>query len=195
EMGHLARMHPDEIVFALLRAGFTTNCFDGQFFFDTDHPTTLSDGTQSAVSNMQSGAGPAWYLLDTSRAVRPMIWQEREAYTFESLDRSTDPNVFFSNEFLYGVRARVNAGFGLWQLAYGSKAALTPANYAAARAAMQGFRTDQGRLLGIMPTTLVVPPALESDALSLLNTEIATGGASSNPWKNTAELVISPYVA
>ena len=50
-----------------------------------------------------------------------------------------------NDEFLYGVRARVNAGFGLWQLGFGSKDALNEANYAAARAAMMGFKSDGGR--------------------------------------------------
>ena len=31
-----------------------------------------------------------------------------------------DDNVFFKKEFIYGVDARCNAGYGLWQLAFGS---------------------------------------------------------------------------
>lgn len=73
EMGHLARQHPEELIFGLLAAGFATECFDGQNFFDTDHPLTGTNGTQTLVSNLQPGAGPAWYLLDTTRAVRPIV--------------------------------------------------------------------------------------------------------------------------
>lgn len=76
----------------------------------------------------------------------------------------------------------MNAGFGLWQLAFGSKAALTAENYAAARAAMMDFRADGGDVLGISPNLLIVPPALEAAALHLLNTETRDGGES-NPWK------------
>lgn len=143
---------------------------------------------------MQDGAGPAWYLLDTSRAVKPLIWQEREAYEFQALTAHSDSHVFLNDEYLYGVRARVNAGFGLWQLGFGSKADLTPANYAAARAAMMDYRADGGRVLGINPTTLVVPPALEDAALHVLNTEIKDGGGS-NPWKGTAELIVTPFLS
>lgn len=64
---------------------------------------------------MQDGSDPAWYLLDTSRAIKPLIWQERESYEFQSITGSSDPYVFMNDEHLYGVRARVNAGFGLWQ--------------------------------------------------------------------------------
>ncbi|MDK3075927.1 Mu-like prophage major head subunit gpT family protein [Sedimentitalea sp. JM2-8] len=194
EMGYLARNHPEEMVFGLLAAGFETPCFDGQNFFDADHPQMDGEGNEVSVSNFQDGAGDAWYLPDTSRAVRPLIWQEREDYEFQSLTSSTDSHVFMNDEYVYGVRARVNAGFGLWQLGFGSKATLDRANYAAARAAMMNFRSDGGRIPGIAPTIMVVPPSLEDAALHLLNTEAATGGAS-NPWKGTAELIVTPFVA
>jgi phage major head subunit gpT-like protein len=192
EMGHLARNHPEELVMGMLVNGFASECFDGQFFFDTDHPIADRNGVVSSVSNMQAGAGDAWYLLDTGRGVKPLIWQEREDYEFQTVTALTDHNVFINDEYLYGVRARVNAGYGLWQLAFGSKATLDATNYAAARAAMMDFRADGGRILGINPTTLVVPPSLEDAALTLLNTEINAGGGS-NPWKGTADLIVTPF--
>ena len=194
EMGHLARNHPEELVFGLLASGFAAPCYDGQFFFDADHPQLDTSGNKISVSNFQSGSSPAWYLLDTSRAVKPLIWQERETYDFQSLTASNDPHVFFNDEYVYGVRARVNAGFGLWQLGFGSQDTLDVANYAAARAAMMNFRSESGRILGINPTTLVVPPALEDAALRIVYTEINDGGGS-NPWKETAELIVTPFVS
>ncbi|MBA49552.1 MAG: Mu-like prophage major head subunit gpT family protein [Paracoccus sp. (in: a-proteobacteria)] len=200
EMGHAAALHPDEIVFGLLAQGTTTLCFDGQNFFDTDHPVLDPDGaividgeTYSPVSNFDDGAGPTWYLLDTSRAVRPIIWQEREKYEFQNVNRLNDERVFMTDNFLYGIRARVNAGFGLWQLAHASREALNAANYAAIRAQMQTLTGDQGRPLGIRPNVLVVPPQLEEAAFHLLNTETQDGGGS-NPWKGTAEIVVTPYL-
>jgi phage major head subunit gpT-like protein len=56
---------------------------------------------------------------------------------------------------------------------------------------MMGFRSDGGRILGIRPNVLVVPPSLESAALHLLNTETLDGGGS-NPYKGTAELIVTP---
>ena len=201
EMGHAAALHPDEIVFGLLAQGTAKICYDGQYFFDTDHPVldpkgtiTGADGLKySTVSNSEAGTGPAWYLLDTSRAMRPIIWQEREKYEFQQVNRLDDERVFMTDLFLYGIRARVNAGFGLWQLAHRSAAPLTAANYAAARAKMQKLTGDQGRPLGVRPNVLVVPPDLEKDALHLLNTETNDGGGS-NPWKGTAEVVVTPYL-
>lgn len=36
-MGLATRTHPDELLFALLIAGFTTTCYTGKYFFDSDH--------------------------------------------------------------------------------------------------------------------------------------------------------------
>ena len=38
EMGRAAAAHPCELTFGRLKAGFDTACYDGQYFFDTDHP-------------------------------------------------------------------------------------------------------------------------------------------------------------
>jgi phage major head subunit gpT-like protein len=194
EIGRLSKTHPDEIVFALLALGFSTECYDGQFFFDTDHPMYTDPVTGAIVlgSNKQTGTDPAWYLIDTSRPMKPMIWQTREDYKLTSLDKDTDPNVFFREELIYGVRARVNAGFGLWQMAFGSKAALTPGNYAAARTAMSGFRNDNGRRLGITPNIMLVPPQLEEPARGILKaSEMA---CASNFCKDSAELIVCHYL-
>ena len=192
EMGTFARRHPEELVFSLLKDGFTAPSFDGSTFFAADHELEI-DGEKVEVSNMDAGSGPAWFLLDTSRALRPIIWQERSGYEFQSITDSNDPHVFMNDQYLYGVRARVNAGFGLWQLAYGSKATLNMTSYAAARAAMMDFRADGGRILGVKPTVLVVPPALEAAALQILNALLTEDGGS-NVWANTAQLIVTPYV-
>lgn len=194
EMGRSAAEHPDELVFNLLNSGFATTCYDDQYFFDTDHPAVDQNGLTISVSNMQAGAGPAWFLLDTSRAIRPVIFQERIKYELQSFDSSNSESVFFKNQFVYGVRARANAGFGLWQLAFGSKAVLTAANYEAARKAMQGLRGDNGRLLGIRPMTLVVSSELEGDALRLIKSSLKLNGES-NEWVDSAELVITPWLS
>lgn len=192
EMGRLARSHTQELVFNLLKSGFTTNCFDGQSFFDTEHPLEI-EGQNVLVSNMQEGTSEPWFLLDTSRAVRPIIFQEREPYTFEGVTNPDDAQVFSTGKYLYGVHARVNAGFGLWQLAFGSKAELNAENYASAREAMMNVRSDGGRILGVTPTVLVVPPSLETAALELLNATQNAAGAS-NVWSKTADLIVTPFV-
>jgi len=62
----------------------------------------------------------AWFLLCTKRPIKPLIFQQRKKAKFVSKTAETDDNVFFSKKFLYGVDSRDNAGFGFWQMAYGS---------------------------------------------------------------------------
>lgn len=192
-MGDGAGRLPEELCWGLLRAGFTTNCFDGQFFFDTDHPIILADGSQGTYANTDGGAGTPWYLLCTNRPLKPIIYQERKAPVFTARDRETDDNVFDRNEYVYGVDMRCNVGFGLPQLAWGSRQTLNAANYATARAGIQGMKADGGEPLGLVPNLLVVPPSLESAGRKLLNSEYAAGGET-NEWKGTAELLVVPWL-
>jgi phage major head subunit gpT-like protein len=184
-MGDSAAMHPDRLVFALLKAGFTTLCYDGQYFFDADHkdgdgPVQSNKGTAAfsatayaaARAAMQSlkkqdgtpiiinpnllAVGPQndaearkvlfaeqidgtsntmrntaelmvipeltteWALMDTTKPIKPLIFQNRKNPEFVTLDSPTDENVFMKKKILYGIDMRCNAGLGLWQLAYGS---------------------------------------------------------------------------
>ncbi|SMF86154.1 Mu-like prophage major head subunit gpT [Tistlia consotensis] len=194
EMGRAARMHPDQLVWPLLNGGFTSKCYDNQFFFDIDHPVLDEAGAETSVSNMQAGAGPAWFLLDTTRMIKPLIYQEREPYKFVPLQDDTDNNVFMRNEYVYGVDGRSNAGYGLWQLAFGSKDTLDDTNYEAARAAMTGLKGDYGRPLGITPNLLVVGPTNEgAGRRAVVNTKKANG--SDNEWAGTAKLLVVPWLA
>ena len=97
------------------------------------------------MSNFQGGAGTAWYLLDTTKAIKPFILQVRRDYAFVSKTAVADDNVFMGNEFVYGVDGRLNVGYGLWQLAYASKQTLDMTNYAAARASMMSVKSDGGK--------------------------------------------------
>lgn len=194
EMGMSAETHPDELVFALLKAGFASPCYDGQFFFDTDHVVLDENGAPTSVANTDGGAGAPWFLIDDTRALNPIIFQERKKPIFTSKDAPTDDNVFMRKKFLYGVDARYNVGFGFWQFAWGSKQTLNAANYAIARAAMLGMKGDYGRPLGIRPTKLVVPPALEGAANKIVKNALTDGGAT-NEWSGTAAVEVVPWLA
>lgn len=193
EMGRAAAEHPDELVFSLLSSGFSTVCYDGKPFFAADHPVTDEQGKPHPVSNLGAGEGAAWFLLDTSRAIRPMIFQERYPHDFTALTDPGDPNVFWKDDYVYGVRGRSAVGFGLWQLAYGSRATLNAVSYGDARAGMMDMRGDRGRKLGIRPNLLVVPPSLEGAARKLLTNELGAGGET-NEWKGTAELLVTSWL-
>lgn len=152
KMGADVTRHPDDLVFGLLREGFSTPCFDGQYFFDADHPVGGNGGGPiSSVSNVQAGSSTPWFLIDAGQPLKALIYQERTPFQFQSLTRDEDEHVFFNDAYVYGVRGRSNVGFGLWQLAYASKAELTPANYELARQAMMEQKGDNGKTLGITP--------------------------------------------
>jgi len=191
-LAQAAKVHPDTLVFALLKAGFATPCFDNQYFFDTDHPVN-----GASVSNFGGGSGTPWYLLDLSRPIKPIILQIRKRPQFVAMDRPEDENAFMRKKFRYGVDDRKNVGYGLWQLAYASKDTLNATTYAPARAAMMSFKRDDGdgnTPLGIMPTHLVVPPTLESAGRAVVEAQFDAAGAS-NVWYNTAKLVVVPWLA
>lgn len=192
--GRSAGMLPDEIVYEVVNLGFERPCYDGQYFFDTDHPvgkgSVSNKGTKklsidslaaamasygaarTAMRNMKDDEGrpldvnptillvppaledianalmtadkledgkvniykgtaevvvsgritsdTAWFLLDTTQAVLPIIYQERKAPVLvEQTDMNSD-SVFTRKKFKFGAEARGAGGYGFWQLAYGS---------------------------------------------------------------------------
>lgn len=189
EMGRAAASHPDELIFALLQAGHATQCFDGKNFFDTEHPVFPSvDGTgvPSVVSNSfapLADPGPAWYLLDTNRALKPLIYQERTKPEFAYMTKEDDEQVFTADEFRYGIRLRCNVGFGFWQLAAKSTEPLTKEAFERAYSAMRRLKADGGRPLNVRPSLLVVPSTLRSDAMSIVGVERLANGASNPNYK------------
>ncbi len=192
--GFSAKQLPDEIVMELVNNGFTNLCFDGQYFFDTDHPvkdasvsnkgtaalviTTLAlamasygaartamkkfkdeegrplnitpnvllvgpaledianalmknerledgkpnpyKGTAEVVVDARITSDTAWYLLDTTKPVRPFIYQERKKPVFVQQTTSESDNVFMRKKFRFGAEARAAGGYGFWQMAWAS---------------------------------------------------------------------------
>ena len=200
--GQSSKEWADDLIYDVVNAAFTAECYDGQYFFDTDHPVGDGKGGSSSVSNkltavlsnatlaaaqasfgaakiMMGGfkddegrslncrqtkllVGPGledmanmlmnndkladntpnpyknqakvvvdtritsatfWAILDTSKPIRPFIFQPRKKPVFV---KQTDPEsdgVFNRKKFKFGAEARGAAGYGLWQLAVGSTGA------------------------------------------------------------------------
>jgi phage major head subunit gpT-like protein len=187
EIGRSAKIWPDELIFELVKNGFNSTCYDGQYFFDADHP--VGSGT---VSNIQTGSGAAWYLIDTSKAIKPFIFQQRKAPEFvQQVNRDAD-DVFMRGEYKYGVEARGNAGYGLWQLAFASKDDLDAANFKALRTAMETQKDEEGKSLAISPKLLLVPPTLRDAAEELILREKISG--SNNTLYKAIEILCVPYL-
>jgi phage major head subunit gpT-like protein len=194
EMGRAIGANPDQLVYGLLASGLTAKCYDGQAFFAATHPVLNAAGKPANQSNLDSGgAGAYWYLFDTSRAIKPLIFQDRKAPNFVAKTSETDDNVFDRNEFVYGVDRRCNAGFGFWQMAYASNQALDATNLKAAITAMTARTGDGGRPLGINPTLLVVPSTLEFAARALVLNALTTGGAT-NELAGRVQMQVSSWL-
>lgn len=192
--GFSAKQLPDEIVYEVVNQSFTKKCFDGQYFFDTDHPVgkgtvsnkgtvALSVATQAAAKasfgaartamrnfkdddgrplgikptvllvppaledtakalmtaerledgkpNLYKGAcevvvgdwlesDTAWFLLDTSKPVKPFIYQPRKKPVFVNQFDMNSDDVFNRKKYKFGAEARAAGGYGFWQMAWGS---------------------------------------------------------------------------
>ncbi len=204
EMGRQAAKHMDDLIVDVMQGGHAQLTFDGQNFFDTDHPNdpnsqaagtqqnywasgkalgaatyaeiraammtyvgangrplgitpnllvvppqleaaarvilhadiiaqTVGGNTTTATNVLKGTAellvvpelaneATAWYLLDTTRAIKPFVFQRRKAPEFVEKTSNNDDNVFHHNKYLYGIDCRDNAGYGLWFLAAKAKA-------------------------------------------------------------------------
>jgi len=198
QMGADAAEQPDRVLWPMLAAGNATVGYDGQFFFDTDHPVyPNADGTgvPVSVSNITAGAGTPWYVMATKRPLKPLIYQSRRAPEFETkFDPSNSDHVFLNNEFLWGSSTRFNVGFGLWQLAHRSAAALNSDNLFAAIEAMMSVKRDGGSPMGVMPDLLVVPPSLEAEATKTIKVMLNDTGGS-NPTFQRLDVLTVPWLA
>lgn len=192
--GFSAAQLPDEIVYEAVNKAFATLCYDGQYFFDTDHPVgnaSVSNKSTAVLSNAtlaaaQAGYGAgrtamkkfkdedgrslniqpnvllvgpaledaarmlltndkladdttnpykgtaelvvdariesdtAWFLLDTSKPVKPFVYQKRKAPVFVQQTNPEAEDVFNLKKYKFGAEARAAGGYGFWQMAFGS---------------------------------------------------------------------------
>lgn len=191
QMGQRVSTFPDSLVFQLMKAGFTTNCWDGQYFFDVDHPVGLQ-GSEVSVSNFMGGSGEGWYIMDSKQLMKPFIFQEREKFKLVVKDKDTDDNVFDRNELVYGVDGRCNAAYGLWQLCFASKQTLDVTNVKAALTAFGAQRDDSGEPLQLDADTIFVSPNLREAARDLFSKDLIAN--ETNTLKNRLNVVSSGFL-
>jgi phage major head subunit gpT-like protein len=144
----------DRLRFLALAQGHIRECFDGQNFFDDEHPQF--DDRDTTWSNIDTtDAGEPWYLLDLSKPLKPLIDQERETPHFWWDNQLTSTKVSETGLMTAYGEARGAVGYTLPFLAYRSTKVLNAASYKAARDAMKAFKDDNGEPRGIRPTHLV----------------------------------------
>ncbi|MBV7262568.1 Mu-like prophage major head subunit gpT family protein [Photobacterium sp. WH24] len=191
-IGQDTALFPDKLTYSLLPLGFSTECYDGQYFFDTDHPMAAGVAT-NVIGDPATDTGEPWFLLDCSRPLKPVVFQNRRAFEFKALDDMNSDHVVLKDEFIYATDGRCNAGFGFWQMAIGSKAPLTEENINKARKLLRSFQKDNGTPLGSKATTLVVGGDNEAAAEKLILTAEING--TTNVLYKKFELIVSEFVA
>lgn len=85
-----------------------------------DGKPNIFKGTAEVVIDNRLTSDDAWFLLDTTKAIKPFIYQERKKPTFVSQTDLNSDDVFSRKKFKFGAEARAAGGYGFWQLAYGS---------------------------------------------------------------------------
>ena len=191
DAGMSAALWPDEMVFAAAKAGPASLCYDGQFFFDTDHP--VGAGVKSNYDSTSAGDGSLWMLLDTRRPMKPFIFQQEMAPRLVAMDKVDDEHVFSAREIRYGVEAWGAAGYGLWQTAFGSKNTINATNLDAALAAMRSLENDEGQKLNINPNLLVCSTGRQAEAEAVIDMKLISGGEN-NRWYKKVDLLVTPYL-
>jgi phage major head subunit gpT-like protein len=164
----------DRLRFQAMDEGHTRECFDGQNFFDTDHPTFRDDGSVWS-NNDTTDAGEAWFLVDCSKPLKPLIAQEREKPHFWWVNSLMDSKVADTGIMTAYGEARGAVGYTLPFLAYRSTKVLNTANYIAARDAMKSFVDDNGDPRGIRPTHLVAGVSNQQLAKDAFKPNLAGG--------------------
>jgi len=198
DMGRVAAQYPNEHIFNLLANGLTGLCFDGLPFFSDSH--VLGDVAYgNTASNYHTPVDPVdkkapWFLLDTSRAVKPLIWQERIMPGINSMMNPDNEFTFLNDKYAFGVRARGNAGYGFWQLATMSDMELTSENFNTAYEAMIATKGTNGDTpLRVTPTILVVPPSLRQKAYETIKRERLNSGESNINFE-IVDIMVCPYL-
>ena len=211
QLGQNAGNLPDLLVAQLLKNGHATPTYDGQNFFDVAHPDYTGIGAAGGASattsanyftaNIPAGEvnGAPWYLFDTRQILKAVIFQTRRAFDVIAKFNPEDPDVFWQNQYVWGVDGRCSAGFGIWQTAVMSTAPLNQKNFALARTAMASHHRPDGSPLAILPTLCVVPTALLGNAKTTFGAYAdssinATTTVMENPWKDACEILENPWL-
>lgn len=172
ELGRTGVEQREELMFGMLSHGNTTLCYSGEPFFGTH---TVGNTT---VSNDMGGTGPVFFLVDTTRSIKPLIFQNRLDPVITAKTAATDDNVFYDGVLRWGARARNAATYGVWALVVRSRQPFNETNLLAAKARMQSFKSEEGRNYGLRPKLIVAGLESEDTVLKLLTQNTLAGGES-----------------
>ncbi len=86
----------------------------------TDESPNPYIGTAEVLVNTGLTSDTAWFLHVTKRPVKPYIYQQNEAPHLVKMTNPESEKVFMQGVYLFGLEAYCAAGYGPWQMSYGS---------------------------------------------------------------------------
>jgi len=101
----------------------------GKLILESDFASNINANAAAPQSNIWKGSAKLmvipeladkpnnWWLLDTTKVIKPFLWQLRTAPFLVAKTALTDDNVFNAHQFLWGVEARGAPAETLWFLA------------------------------------------------------------------------------
>ena len=127
DQGKPAGVMPNLLVIPPEQYWEATQLLNSSFF-----PDPMPVGTQDLAINPLKGMltvlttpyltnANNWFLLDTKRVVKALVLQMRKDFEFNALEGNSEEG-FMRDQYLYGVRARYNVGYGDWRAAFGAQA-------------------------------------------------------------------------
>lgn len=120
DKGKALNIIPDLLVVSPTNEAKAKEILEADIINGTTNPTKGMAKLLVATQLAGDADKDKWFLLSTNKFLKPLIFQKRKPLKFTMLTKETDLNVFMTDEFLYGADCRDNAGFGFWQMAYGS---------------------------------------------------------------------------
>ncbi|MCY1280301.1 Mu-like prophage major head subunit gpT [compost metagenome] len=90
---------------------------DGKLADDKPNPYK---GTAELVVDGRIESDTAWFLLDTTKPIKPFIYQPRKKPVFVQQINPESDDVYNLKKYKFGAEARAAAGYGFWQLSFGS---------------------------------------------------------------------------
>ena len=122
DKGNIMDIRPDLLVVNPTNQFLAREILNSQYF-----PTQIANA-QKISNNVMKGILDLyvtphvptnfWCVLDTTGIVKPLILQLRQDIRFSTLAGNTQED-FMRKKIFFGVDWRGNAGFGMWQYAYG----------------------------------------------------------------------------
>lgn len=107
----------------------------GKLILEADFLSNVNGNTTAPQSNIWKNSAKLlvlpeladkttnWWLFDTTKVVKPLLWQLRQAPLLIPRTSPTDPVVFDAAQYVWGVEARGNAAETLWFLSYAGTSA------------------------------------------------------------------------